>query len=269
MQNKLLLCPKCKEQLFRENGSYKCSQGHCYDIAKEGYVNLLLKHSVNPGDSTDSLQSRDRFLNKGYYKPLSDKLNQLADELLDEGQSFLDAGCGTGYYLQNIINHIDKKIDYYGTDISKKGVSMTAKKCPEATCFVGNVFHLPFGENSLNVLMSVFTPYSNEEFGRVVKKGGYVIAVTPGKRHLYQLKEIVYKTPYLNEESGYTLDDFQLISKCNVTYEVTLNSNEDLVSLWKMMPYYHTSRKEDNDRLLAMETAQTEIDFLVSLYRKQ
>ena len=230
---------------------------------------MLLKHSANPGDSSDSLQSRDRFLNKGYYKPLSDKLNQLSDELLKSTDSFLDAGCGTGYYLQNIINYINKDIDFYGTDIAKKGVSMTAKKCPKATCFVGNVFHLPFADESLDVLMSVFTPYSSDEFGRVVKKGGYVIAVTPGKRHLYQLKEIVYETPYFNEESGYDLADFQLVDKCNVTYSVTLENNEDLASLWKMMPYYHTSRKEDNDRLLSMDSAQTEIDFLVSVYRKQ
>ena len=47
----LFICPKCKEKLTQRGGSLYCLNNHCFDIAKEGYVNLMLandKHSLNP-----------------------------------------------------------------------------------------------------------------------------------------------------------------------------------------------------------------------------
>lgn len=268
----MLLCPKCLKKLTKVNNMYKCEDNHCYDIAKEGYVNLMLanqKHSINPGDDKESLNSRNDFLNNGYYKPLADKLAELIGKYFYDEDVFLDAGCGTGYYLNQVMSNVDKKINYYATDISKKGVSMTSKKCKSATCFVGNVFHLPFEDEALDGLMSVFCPYSSEEFSRVIKKGGYVISVTPGKQHLYQLKEIVYDNPYYNDEQGYKLDDFDLVERTNVTYMMKLTSNKDICSLWMMMPYYHTTSKSDNDKLLTRDQADSLADFLVCVYKKR
>ena len=34
-------CPVCGKILFIEQKNYKCENGHCFDIAKQGYVNLL------------------------------------------------------------------------------------------------------------------------------------------------------------------------------------------------------------------------------------
>ena len=69
MKFDLFICPKCKEKLEERGGSLYCLNNHCFDIAKEGYVNLMLandKHSLNPGDNDDMVVSRDLFLNKGY-----------------------------------------------------------------------------------------------------------------------------------------------------------------------------------------------------------
>ena len=35
-------CPVCGEKLEISGKSYVCSNGHCFDLAKSGYVNLLL-----------------------------------------------------------------------------------------------------------------------------------------------------------------------------------------------------------------------------------
>ena len=37
----ILICPVCKNELFFENKTAKCENNHCFDLAKEGYVNLL------------------------------------------------------------------------------------------------------------------------------------------------------------------------------------------------------------------------------------
>ena len=268
----MLRCPKCGKPLIKEERRYFCEEGHSYDIAKEGYVNLMLanqKHSKNPGDNDESLAARRAFLEKGYYQPLAQYLAGTVEKLIPHKGSFLDRGCGTGYYLNYLMGHVNKDINYYAVDIARKGVAMTAKKNKKAVCFVGSVFHLPLEDYCLDGLMSVFTPYSREEFSRLIKKGGYIIAVTPGKDHLYQLKDIVYDSVYLNEESGYDLPGFELVSKENVTYEKTLETREDIETLWRMTPYYHTTYKGNNDRLLRYDSLTTVIDFLVSVYRKE
>ena len=266
-----ILCPKCGYPLSRQHRSYLCENGHCYDIAREGYVNLILanqKHSRQPGDSEESLTSRARFLSRGYYQPLAEKLADTVGRYFHDGESFLDAGCGTGYYLKHVREHSGRKLQFFATDIAKKGVAMTAKANPEAVCFVGNVFHLPF-DQQLEGLMSVFCPYSSDEFARVIVPGGIVIAVTPGKDHLYQLKETVYETPYYNQEEGYDLPQFDLVERSNVTYRRLIENNEDINTLWKMTPYYHTTSPSDNEKLLTLDSKETVMDFLVSVYRRK
>ena len=267
----LLRCPKCFEALEKHDHVYKCPNGHSYDIAKEGYVNLMLanqKHSKEPGDSKESLRSRQAFLEKGYYAPLAKALTASINSTLDNGTCFLDAGCGTGYYLKAVSSGA-KDIEYYATDIAKSGVAMTAKANRQAICFVGNVFHLPLADSSLDGLMSVFCPYSGEEFQRVIKPGGYVWAVTPGARHLYEIKELVYDQPYLNEENGYDMPGFSLYDSFKVTYEMDLKTNEDINTLWKMTPYYHTTSMADNEKVLSLDSLKSTADFLVSVYRKE
>ena len=39
--NSLFVCPLCGGALTRREGSYLCPAGHCFDIAREGYIYLL------------------------------------------------------------------------------------------------------------------------------------------------------------------------------------------------------------------------------------
>ncbi|MCR5067355.1 MAG: methyltransferase domain-containing protein [Erysipelotrichaceae bacterium] len=262
----MLTCPNCSKALEREERCYRCASGHSFDVSAEGYVNLLIRHSANPGDDSVSLASRDAFLKKGYYQLLAEAIRDTVNISLQSGESFLDAGCGTGYYLSFLK---DLPLELYATDIAKKAVARCAKANPQALCFVGNVFHLPFEDHSLDGLMSVFTPYSAAEFARIVRPGGHLIAVTPGKEHLYQLKQIAYEEPYYNEETGYQLADFRLISQKNVRYGIHLQSNEDINNLWRMMPYYHTTSRQGNEKLLALNEADTTVDFLLQLFERK
>lgn len=51
-------CPLCHQPLSREKNSYICPLRHQFDMAKEGYVNLLPvqhKRSRDPGDSAEMM----------------------------------------------------------------------------------------------------------------------------------------------------------------------------------------------------------------------
>ena len=91
------LCPVCGGILTPDGGSYRCDEGHCYDIAKSGYVNLIRSNKSLHGDDRDMIRARNRFLDSGYYAPLRDALCGVLCETLagTEAPVCLDAGSAT------------------------------------------------------------------------------------------------------------------------------------------------------------------------------
>ena len=72
-----LVCPVCGEKLEKREKSYVCPRGHGFDIARQGYVNLLTvqrKHSLDPGDTREQVLSRRAFLDTGLYAPIAEAL---------------------------------------------------------------------------------------------------------------------------------------------------------------------------------------------------
>lgn len=70
-------CPLCHQPLTQANNSFVCPERHQFDVAKEGYVNLMPvqhKRSRDPGDSAEMMQARREFLDAGHYQPLRDAI---------------------------------------------------------------------------------------------------------------------------------------------------------------------------------------------------
>ncbi|MDF2841270.1 MAG: rRNA ((1)-)-methyltransferase, partial [Clostridia bacterium] len=203
-------CPVCDKQLIKADHSYSCSQKHSYDIAKEGYVNLLLANqmkSKDPGDSKEMMTARNRFLNKGFFDLLSDKINDELQKVMEvkKVHEFVvfDAGCGEGYYSDGIYNCFEAKgakINVWGMDISKEAVKIASKRNKSIGYCVGSIYHLPIISHSVDCIVNVFAPFKEEEFLRVLKQDGLILKITPGAQHLMGLKKALYDDPYLNDE---------------------------------------------------------------------
>ena len=72
-----LICPICEKLLSRQENRFLCPENHSFDIARQGYVNLLpiqRKHSAHPGDTREQVLSRREFLEGGFYAPIADSL---------------------------------------------------------------------------------------------------------------------------------------------------------------------------------------------------
>ena len=98
-------CPVCGSFMQHRGRAWSCSQGHSFDMAKSGYVNLLpanRKHAKNPGDNAVMMRARKRFLDAGHYAPLLQALEQAAVRYGRAGGVLLDAGCGEGYYTEGV-----------------------------------------------------------------------------------------------------------------------------------------------------------------------
>lgn len=267
------ICPKCGEELEKNGGSLVCPSRHTYDIARSGYVNLLLPQQMNaklPGDNKLMVAARKNFLGKGYYGILADKFCEVLKRYTPENGTVLDAGCGEGYYTVNAAKALPGAF-ISGTDISKTAADAAAKRAKSENAdnilfSVSSVFHMPVKSGSCDVVTSLFAPYCGEEFLRVLKPEGVFIMVIPSERHLWELKEAVYDEPYLNEVKNYALDGFTLKENIKVNGEIRLDSKEDIQNLFSMTPYYYKTGEEGHKRLEALEKLTTEIGFEILVY---
>jgi len=256
----LYACPVCGGALQRQDRTYRCEAGHCYDIAARGYVNLMPpKHSPDPGDNKQMVQARRSFLSQGYYAPLAEELSRM----LSGCDRILDAGCGEGYYTAQFPGSC-----VYGVDISRNAVYAACARTKNIHWTVASVFALPLQDHVFDAAVSVFSPICAPELCRVLRPGGRVYVAYPGARHLFELKSYVYDTPYENDEALPDVGGLMTpLETRRVNYRFTVTDREQLKSLFSMTPYaYHTPR----ENLERLETAPEMIitaDFLITCYQ--
>lgn len=273
-----MYCPLCKLPLSRIENSFKCSKNHSYDIARKGFVNLLLAnqhHSDKSGDEKEMIQARTFFLNTGKYELLRNKITEIISSVAKDNFVFVDAGCGEGYYTNYIHKELSKNINIstYGVDLSKSAINECAIRqralhLDNELFIVGNLMYLPFKDNSVDLLLNSFTKIDEKEYLRVVKKNGWYLRVLPGKNHLKGLKEALYDNVRLNEEKSDTLEGFTLVKEEEISSIITLENKEQIKSLFMMTPYYYKSPKKGIDNLYSLDSLDTEIAFSFLLYKK-
>lgn len=271
----LFVCPVCGSDFSINGKSYKCEKGHCFDAAKSGYINLLTSDKMNskmPGDNKQMVQARSGFLDKGYYSHLREALVEAVLDVAKENDVLLDAGCGEGYYTSKISEEALKsgiKLNTAGIDISKFAADKAAKRCKQAEFAVGSVFHIPFKENSCDILLNVFAPFCYDEYVRILRNGGYMIMAIPDRFHLWEIKKAVYDNPYENSPKQEEIRGFEFVKKLSAKRKILLESNEDIMNLFAMTPYFYNTKPEDRQKLLNIESLETQTEFEVLIYRKK
>ena len=273
MTTDLFVCPHCGQPLSADRKSYLCPKRHTFDIARQGYVNLLA-HRVTSGDHGDNKQmiaARRGFLGAGYYASLQKALAELAVRYAKDGARVLDAGCGECTYTNGIERRLhDTRVgcEVLGIDISKEALILGARKNPRLSLAVGTLYHLPLANGGIDLLFDVFAPFCEEEYARVLKEDGIMIMVIPGARHLFGLKRILYKDPYENEVADTALSRFTLLEEIKIEEQITVRTAEDLMNLFAMTPYFYRTDPTAKATLGTHAPLQTEISFHVLVYRR-
>ncbi len=262
-----IICPICGEELKTESRSLKCINGHCFDRAKEGYVNLIAgthKKGSLIGDNRDMALSRRSFLEKGYFDALVEELISVIREKALPCPLILDICCGEGYYSHRIREAVSCKM--YGFDISKEMVRLAAKRKNDCEYLVANLSRIPLKDKSADIAFHLFAPFHEKEFSRIMKDGGTLITVVAGENHLFELKEILYETPYKNDEKPPETERLVIKEKRKVTRKVHLSSKADINALFEMTPYYYRTSEKDKEKLSAYEELDVTVDFCVFIY---
>lgn len=253
----MLICPVCRQKLTISDRACKCAANHCFDRAKEGYINLLLgsKSGDKTGDSKDSARARHAFLAKGFYACLKKEITQLMHGTV------LDICCGEGYYD-------DYDGTLYGFDISKEMVRLAAKSKKGNTYFVANLADIPIADESIDTAVHLFAPFKDREFARVLKADGVLYSVIPGEKHLFEMKEILYDEPYKNDEKAPDSSALILTGRTKITDRITV-TGEELKTLFSMTPYFYRTPRENKARLDTVDTLKLTVEFVILEYRKQ
>lgn len=276
----ILKCPVCQLGLKKIEKSYQCSQHHNYDISKYGYTNLLLAnqiHSDSPGDQAFMIQARNRFLSLDYYHFLRQEVADLFCQFLPFSTTltFCDFACGEGYYtnyIHQILNQ-KKETQTFGIDLSKQAIIEACKRKKKERIesieyVIGNLMNLPFLNESFDCALNCFAPMFEKEFYRVLKKDGIFIRVLPGKNHLFELKKIIYEKVEFNELKELNIEGFLLLKQKEMNQVIHLKSNQEIMDLFTMTPYYYKSPKEGHQKLKQINNLCLTASFVILVYQK-
>ncbi len=268
-----LICPVCREKLTINNKSYICTKGHCFDLAKSGYVNLLPPSAggKRQGDDKLMVKARSRFLDKGFYNRLSESIAQCVTEYAPDDVHIVDAGCGEGKYTSDMLKALEnkgKQAHILGIDISKEALICAGKRCKELTLCAASTAHMPIEDESAHIIVNIFSPFMAEEFARVLKSKGKLIRVVPLENHLWELKALIYDNPLPNPPMDMEAEGFRIIREQQLCYEIELSSSEEIMDLFMMTPYYYKTGAEDQKKAESADKLRTKLEFGIYVYEK-
>lgn len=261
-------CPVCGHTLLKEARSYRCDLGHSFDIARQGYVNLLTvdkKHSLHPGDTREQVLSRRAFLEGGFYAPIGDTLVRVARELNASGP-ILDVGCGEGYYCTKLAHALSCELA--GLDISKEAVRCAAAKYKNFDWLCATAAHIPVADRSVGLLTSLFAVTLPEEFARVLHPDGYFFQVLAAQDHLLGLKDIIYPELKLKEKDSVpALPGFALVRSVPIRFSFTVEG-EQVQNLLSMTPHLYRISKAGADALRSTQQLSDTASCILNVYRR-
>ncbi|GAC1459910.1 MAG: 23S rRNA (guanine(745)-N(1))-methyltransferase [Ktedonobacteraceae bacterium] len=278
-----LTCPICQTHFTQVGSAIKCEKAHTFDIAKEGYINLLTKKLPDSmGDTREMLLARRAFLEYGHYQPLVTAITTLLYDYLKADVDLpyiqmLDVGCGEGYYLGQLQHTLgqqlpDAYIAYIGLDIAKEAMRMAAKRYKGIHFLVANLKErLVFANDTFHILLNIFAPRNIEEFARIITPGGIALVVIPAPQHLRQLRE---RLGLLNIEEhkqehvvAQFTSHFRYLGATSVNSTLHLSTQEILQAVMMTPNYWHLS-DEIKSVMSTLNEIETEIAFTCLLFQK-
>lgn len=187
----LLVCPNCRQPLSIMDRTVRCPAGHSYDVARQGYLNLVAGRQPTNADSAEMITAREAFLGGDHYRPLAEAVADRSAAALAglPAARILESGAGTGFYLAAVLDRIPTATGL-ATDISVPACRRAARAHDRLGAVVADTWAgLPIADHRIDLLLVIFAPRNPAEFARLLTPAGRLIVVTPGPDHLRQLRE--------------------------------------------------------------------------------
>jgi 23S rRNA (guanine745-N1)-methyltransferase len=205
----LLRCPVCRLDLVGAAGLLVCRNRHSFDLARDGYVNLLdgrRRSLIARGDSAEQLDHRSAFLEAGHFNPVAGAIAahvaRACPASPGPGWRVLDAGCGTGHHLAGVCAALQAPVIGLGFDIARTAAQRAARRWQKLAFAVADVWaEWPVQNEAADLVLSIFAPKNFAEMARVLRPGGWLALAYPGPDHL---AELVQRFGLLQQHAGKT-----------------------------------------------------------------
>lgn len=275
----LLRCPVCSAAMASASdtvaGGLRCSAGHAFDGARQGYVNLLTgKGTSFIPDTADMVAARAAFLDAGHYRPLMEAVRAAAARLLAEAAEpvVVDAGAGTGHYLAPVLASVPH-CRAVALDLSKYALRRAARTCPQALCVVWDLWRaLPLADGAADLVLNIFAPRNPEEYARILRPGGRLLVVTPAPGHLEALRSIVpllaIDTDKAERLAASLGSSFEPAGAEELAVPLDL-APEDLRNLVMMGPNAHHVDRAALDKAAQAPRTDVQARFTISIFGKR
>jgi 23S rRNA (guanine745-N1)-methyltransferase len=213
-----LRCPSCAQSLQPGQHSLACPNGHSFDLARQGYVDLSGARVTNQGDTAEMIAARAELIGAGHLRTVTDALTAAVGAIAPGPDApsggpdttgtgpdtmgtgadtmgtgavrhrlVVDVGAGTGQHLAAVL---DARPDLVGlaVDVSKAALRRAARAHPRLAAVRADVWRgLPVLDDAADVVLDVFAPRSAAEFHRILRPDGILVVVTPEPEHLVEL----------------------------------------------------------------------------------
>lgn len=265
-----LTCPLDGLPLRLEGTSWRCDASHSFDVASQGYVNLLPvqnKRSLQPGDSKEMVAARKAFLEEGYFEPIAKELQRIIFEHATAPCACLDAGCGEGYYVRYLASCTPFPCTFVGLDISKWAVRAAAVQSKNIRWLVASNAQLPLAHGCFDWVLSLFGFPVFESFAKVLKPQGSVLVVNALAGHLSELKAVIY--PSIKEKhlgNRELPQGFTLARTHTLNYKVMLPTQEAIATLLAMTPHQYRAPAWGLERAKALKELEVTVEVEFSRY---
>lgn len=257
-QEEIYRCPKCSIPAKIADKSIVCEVNHRYDFSKKGYIHLINNYTATKY-SEELFEARKIIFEEGFYKPVLDKVAGLLEKYAND--VILDIGCGEGYYIRELKEIFPKKY-FYGLDNSKDAIELAVKMDKNNPYMLANLANLPFRDNSVSCILNILTPANYSEFFRVIKDKGVIIKVIPTSEYLKEIRQIVGKMDYKNDETIKLIGNTaEIVEKINVskTYKLT----EEIAAKFLRMTPLTFSKDISKEDIAALKSITIDLDILV------
>ena len=263
-----LICPICGKELNQQEKAFVCPDRHSFDVARQGYVNLLTvqqKHSLAPGDTREQVLSRRAFLEAGFYAPIAQSLVDAARKYGVSGE-ILDIGCGEGWYSSQLAEAL--QLPLTGLDISKEAVRCAAAKYKNHQWLCATASHIPVPDGAAGLLTSLYALTLPGEFHRVLAADGLYFQVLAAEDHLLGLKSVIYDQLHRKEKDTVPeLPGFQRLESIPIRFDFTVEG-EQIRNLFSMTPHVFRIGKAGADRLAALSTLSDTASCRLNVFRR-
>lgn len=239
-----LACPHCASPLAEATGTLRCDRKHCFDVARQGYVNLSAGRMSHRGDTAEMVAARERFLASGHYDQVAQVVGELCEKALESGPDgvIVEVGAGTGWLLARLISAILERSGV-AIDASKHAARRAARAHPRIASVVADAWgRLPLRDLTAAVIVSCFAPRNIPEFARALAPTGSLIVVTPAEDHLAELIERLGLLAVDREKPARLetalVDRFEAHERVDLRFSAVL-AHDELVDLIAMSPNAH------------------------------